>query len=84
MNSIQLQTLTIIIYADYCYHNVSIMNKSFLPLIKDNDEPGLAPVLGEIRVSKEEEWLRSSVLWEAVEREDEESSPTTLTLRLNI
>lgn len=54
------------------------MDKPLLPLIKENDEPGLAPVLGEIRVSMEDEEALVGA-----QREDE-SSPTTRTLRLNI
>lgn len=53
--------------------------------MNDNDEPGLAPVLGEIRASREVEefcW-NSANPWAAFDWADE-SSPTTLTLRLNI
>jgi hypothetical protein len=31
------------------------INRAFLPLIKDNDEPGFALVLGEIRPSREDD-----------------------------
>ena len=40
------------------------MSSTLLPLIKDNDEPGLAPVLGGISASIEDEefWVRNAGL----------------------
>lgn len=59
--------------------------KAILPLMKDNDELGLAPVFGEIKGSKavEEFWWSSTGPWTAVGRITL-SSPNTLTLKLNI
>lgn len=65
--------------------NGLFIDKLSLPLMKDNDELGLALVLGEIRASREVEefcW-NSANPWAAFDWADE-SSPTTLTLRLNI
>jgi len=37
------------------YDNFNCSRKFILPLMKDNDELGLAPVFGEIKGSKEDE-----------------------------
>lgn len=53
--------------------------------MKENDELGLAPIFGDIRASREvdEFWWASACPWAALESVYT-SSPTTLTLRLNI
>lgn len=58
-----------------------------IPFMKDKDEPGLAPVLGEMRASSEVEefWCTNATgPWTTLVEWVDGSSPTTRTLRLNI
>lgn len=53
--------------------------------MNDNDEPGFAPVLGDMRASSEDDefWWKNAVLLTGLDWKDG-SSPAPRTLRLNI